>query len=183
MEPPAVEHSDSLALDGGKKRRQMKTRKHRDSETPIVIGKIYANWCGACNALKPEWEKMRKILSLKRRPLEWVEIEESEVKEKLSELKKKYGVDVSYTGYPTIFTIKDGQVKYYNGDRSAHKMADWYMNGGPESTNDVFGFYGGKPYKGRFSRHRRNRQNHHRNTEKRKSQKSVGFLGFFFGKA
>ena len=31
----------------------------------ILIGKVYANWCGHCQHLKPEWLKMKKELKSK----------------------------------------------------------------------------------------------------------------------
>ena len=39
-----------------------------------VIGKIYAEWCGHCVALKPEWEAMKQELQ-KYPDIEVVEIE------------------------------------------------------------------------------------------------------------
>ena len=159
--------------DGGKKRRHKKTRKNMASKKEIIVGKIYAEWCGACKALAPEWAKMHKILSKKRQRVKFIEIEESKIAEELPKIKQEYGVDITYTGYPTIFTIVDGQVKYYNQNRTAREMANWFMSGGKEPTVSemvVPGFFGGNHSK-RYRRYQK--------TEKIQ-KKPVGFLGFFF---
>ena len=90
------------------------TRKHKK-----IIGKIYANWCGYCTALKPEWEKMKQ--HLKNHPIEIVEIEASEIA-RLEAFKKKHGIQVD--GYPTIFKIT-GKVEYYKGPRDAESIKQW----------------------------------------------------------
>ena len=36
--------------------------KNKPSKKKIIIGKIYADWCGHCNMLKPEWEKMKNMI-------------------------------------------------------------------------------------------------------------------------
>lgn len=96
------------------------TRKNDKNPTKI-IGKIYANWCGHCNALKPHWEKMKS--DLKNNPIEIVEIEDSEVA-RLTAFKKKHGIQIN--GYPTIFKIL-GKVEYYNGPRDAKSIKQWAL--------------------------------------------------------
>lgn len=86
-----------------------------------IIGKIYANWCGHCNALKPHWNKMKS--DLKNYPIEIVEIEDSEVA-RLDAFKKKHGIQVD--GYPTIFKIL-GKVEYYKGNRDAKSIKRWAL--------------------------------------------------------
>ena len=96
------------------------TRKNYKKPTKI-IGKIYANWCGHCNELKPHWNIVKN--DLKNHPIEIVEIEDSEVA-RLAAFKKKHGLQVS--GYPTIFKIL-GKVEYYNGPRDAKSIKQWAL--------------------------------------------------------
>ena len=99
-----------------------------------IIGKIYANWCGHCKILKPQWKKMKN--DLKNHPIEIVEIEVSEIA-RLEAFKKKHGVQDN--GYPTIFKIM-GKVEYYNGPRDAKSIKTWALsnkiNGGKNSRKN-----------------------------------------------
>jgi thiol-disulfide isomerase/thioredoxin len=76
------------------------TRKRNRKE---IIGKIYANWCGHCKALKVEWPKFKKMVESKGiSHIDFVEIEESE-KKRIDAFKREHGIEVS--GYPTIFRM------------------------------------------------------------------------------
>jgi thiol-disulfide isomerase/thioredoxin len=90
-----------------------------------IIGKVYANWCGHCQQLKPEWDTMKSLIKNKEnKDIEIVEFEENE-KEKLDEFKKKYS-SLKINGYPTIFKIlPNKQIEYYTGNRMSHDMAKW----------------------------------------------------------
>jgi len=96
------------------------TRKN-DKKPTKIIGKIYANWCGHCNALKPHWEQMKS--DLKNHEIEIVEIEASEIA-RLAAFKKKHGIQID--GYPTIFKIL-GKVEYYKGPRDAESIKQWAL--------------------------------------------------------
>ena len=107
----------------------------------ILVGKVYANWCGHCQKLKPEWEKMKKDLKSKMKKMgyliQFVEIEDTE-KDKLT----KYP-HLQVNGYPTIFKKSGGgQYEYYNGERSANKISKWVIE--KKSSNSM---YGGKTSK------------------------------------
>ena len=94
----------------------------------VVVGKLYANWCGACKALEPEWTKMEVEAKAKHaNSVEIVPSIESETMEKeLKKLNDKYKTNVSIQrGYPTIFKIVHGKVEYYEGERSSPKMMEW----------------------------------------------------------
>ena len=89
-----------------------------------IVGKVYANWCGHCQQLKPEWDTMKSLV--KNKDIEIVEFEENE-NEKLDEFKKKYpGLKIN--GYPTIFKIlPNKQIEYYTGNRTSHDMEKWVL--------------------------------------------------------
>lgn len=108
------------------------------SEKPeVVVGKVYAEWCGHCQLLAPEWDKMKISVNKKcekyncEKP-KYVEIEDSELS-KLEDFNKEYeketgGSKVESSGYPTIFKVYGGKVEYYSGERNADKMENWFMN-------------------------------------------------------
>jgi len=96
----------------------------------ILIGKVYANWCGHCQTLKPEWLKMKKVLQSKMKKMgyliEFVEIEESQQKN-LAKFKKRYP-NLNVSGFPTIFKSSGGShLEYYQGERVAQKMGEWAL--------------------------------------------------------
>lgn len=92
----------------------------------VLIGKIYADWCGHCQTLKPEWQKMKQSLKKINPSIQIVEVEESDT-EKLERIKKIAG-GLKVNAYPTIFKYKGGRIEYYNGERLAKPMQSWALN-------------------------------------------------------
>ena len=91
--------------------------------SPIIVGKVYANWCGHCQNLKPEWKALKKSLSNSR--VQFIEIEESE-SAKRAHFEKKNKIQLNVNGYPTIFKIQYGKpVQYYIGERTSDAMLKW----------------------------------------------------------
>jgi len=97
----------------------------------IVVGKIYADWCGACKQLQPNWVEMKNMINSENKDMfVFVEIEEkimdSEIA-KINEKYKKYKINLELQGgYPTIFKISDGKLEYYNGAREPTLMLEWF---------------------------------------------------------
>jgi len=129
---------DLTSLDGGKRKKTKNPKRRGRTQkkgNEIIVGKIYATWCGHCHALKPEWKKMRKILKRKPngRKFKFVEIEEKQMGQKLPKFKQDYNVDLQANGYPSLFRFEKGRVSYYEGERTAHQMAEWYYQGGGQN--------------------------------------------------
>jgi thiol-disulfide isomerase/thioredoxin len=112
----------------------------------VVVGKIYANWCGHCTALAPEWEKMKSQLKSKHSSIVFEEIEQSEEAVKLNRVNRLYRKGAvkqvaMQDGYPTIFKIVNGKLSYYNGPRTADALVRWVdtpsSKGGVESGETV----------------------------------------------
>lgn len=96
----------------------------------IVVGKIYAEWCGHCQNLKPEWTKMKNNLKNSNVKCEFREIEETNQDNGIQQVNDEYLKNSNTKlalqgGYPTIFKIVNGEIKYYNGERNADSLQKW----------------------------------------------------------
>jgi len=114
------------------------TNKH--TKKPVIVGLVYADWCGHCQQLEPEWKKMKQNIlnSELSKECEIVDIESKTVDKKLpkyAKMTKEKNIPVE--GYPTIFLIKNGMLEKYVGQREANALETWVagavngnMNGG-----------------------------------------------------
>ena len=126
------------------------------SSKQIFVGRLHANWCIHCKSLKPEWAKMKKILSKTNGKYRFVSIEQSKEAHDLERLNKYLGIVEDdkkvqmKEGYPTIFKVVDGVVEYYNGPRMTQNLVNWVK----ETTGGT-----------------RKRRTHKRRTDKRRTHK------------
>lgn len=102
------------------------------SPNTIGIGKIYSDGCGYCIALKPIWKKMKDLIG-NQSNVEYIELEANSVDydSRKAEIERKFGLKqpISVSGYPTIFRIKNGEVKYFDKDRTAMKLKEFLLEG------------------------------------------------------
>lgn len=111
-----------------------------------IIGLIYANWCGHCQSLKPEWYKMKNRIKMtpeyKKGNYVFSEIENSDPRKdiKMKQINKHVrDTGVSANGFPTIFKISKGSVQYYEGEREANSLGKWFMeNNNIEASAPTF---------------------------------------------
>jgi len=199
-----VEMGEDQDFGGRRKKKYQRHTKKRQRKNVVIVGKVYADWCGHCQSLKPEWAKMKKHIHKKRgkRHVIYEEIEEKHIGEKLKKLNESQHVNIEANGYPTVFRVSNGKVDYYNGNRQSHAMADWFLRGGdsqqqqqmPELLQDQQGgrrngfvrLHGTKRRNGFVRLHGTKRSRYHNNhfqrTRKQFSNKSPGILDLIFGK-
>jgi len=96
----------------------------------FTIIKLYADWCGHCIRMAPEWERLTSRIEKNKNSPEIVNIESKELY-KLDEINSNLNEKVEVQGYPTIAKIKNGKITYYNGERDTNNMMKWIM---PKST-------------------------------------------------
>jgi thiol-disulfide isomerase/thioredoxin len=115
------------------------------------VCKIYANWCGHCQDLKPVWAELKNVLSANKN-ITMIEIEESEMKEKMGALKNICKQDIDVAGFPTIVKICNKKVEYYQGERSVEALRAWIM---PTTKPTAKTIQGGKKNTRRNKTHRK----------------------------
>lgn len=89
-----------------------------------VFLKIYADWCGYCKRLKPEWAKLEKS------SVDGVKLMKIEEKEKgrYSQFMKEYP-QVKVEGFPTLLFISERGVEAYDGRRTFESMYNFIRDG------------------------------------------------------
>jgi protein disulfide-isomerase-like protein len=88
-----------------------------DDKKVVVL--FYAPWCGHCQALKPEWEKVEERYQANDK----VEVKKVNCDEEPEEA-KKHGVN----GYPTIILFKGGKRTVYEDERNAEAIESFIVN-------------------------------------------------------
>jgi thiol-disulfide isomerase/thioredoxin len=89
---------------------------------PIIVGKVYANWCHHCRDFNPLWAHLKTIPETNH--IQFVEFEETEA-DKRKRFENSTGVNLEVNGFPTIFKIADKNVDYYSGERTQDHMLKW----------------------------------------------------------
>ena len=123
-----------------------KQANHGHGHNGVIVGLIFANWCGHCQALKPHWHNMKMTLAanpkFRNQGCKVVEIEDSDrhKDKKIAQINATVkGPKLVANGYPTIFKKKGGAVEYYGGEREANALSQWAING--NHSNKMTGGY------------------------------------------
>lgn len=127
-------------MEGGKDTKHKhhnKTARLVHSKKPVVL-LLHASWCGHCQHLMPEWEKMENEINSPEHMLHGkVNIVKIESEDMDSELPKYKAMtsqkEIPMEGYPTIAMIRGGTVQTYGGERSASNIANWIAVGGGQA--------------------------------------------------
>lgn len=151
---------------------------------------------------------MKKIIKRKGRGkrVQFIEIEEAQMADKLPKFKRQHNVDINANGFPSLFRLANGKVEYYQNNREAHQMAEWYLRGGdpieqqqhqqqqfeqngnllapmPGLLEDLQGGRRRFPTRRRGYKGKHFDPNYHKNANKTHNKKdSGGLLDFLFGK-
>lgn len=104
-----------------------RSNKDRKQGKKTIVCKIYANWCGHCQTLKPVWAELKNLMRADKN-VTMIEIEESEMKEKIGKLRNICKKNIDVDGFPTIVKIcGKSPPEYYKGERSVDALRAWIM--------------------------------------------------------
>ena len=114
------------------KKHHNKSNKH---QKVVHVGLVYADWCGHCQHLKPEWAKMKDFIKHNprmRKQCKIIEIESADpnLNHKMNNINSKLkGESLEVNGYPTIFGInKKNKLRKYVGGHTANDLNAWVQN-------------------------------------------------------
>jgi protein disulfide-isomerase/protein disulfide-isomerase A6 len=128
--------TSSKSIKGGRRRRRRhpnkhKTQKRKSKSGLVAYGKIYADWCGHCITLKPEWAKLERAML----PMRSHNIESANKDELIDQFNRKFKTDLPKSvGFPTIFKLTHygGKIEIYEGERTASNMIAWLSEHKPK---------------------------------------------------
>jgi len=97
----------------------------------IIVGKVYANWCGYCQTLAPKWDAMKTMIPNSN--ITFVELEEPAIDENNGFVHENARIQVH--GYPTIFKIHPNKkVEYYTSSQEPEDMKRWVLKNKKNKT-------------------------------------------------
>jgi thiol-disulfide isomerase/thioredoxin len=80
-----------------------------------IIGRFYANWCGHCQRMADDWNKLKNRLDSDFKEFSFFDIEHGDNMEKhKKDLEEHVKGGVNVNGFPTIFKVIDGNIEYFN---------------------------------------------------------------------
>ena len=86
----------------------------------MIVGKIYADWCGACQQFDPLWQQLKQTHGEKH---QFHEYNQGEKRGETSITVGKH--TIQYEGFPTIFKIDGNKVSQFSGDRNEATFSEW----------------------------------------------------------
>ena len=103
-------------------------KKTNKNKNKVIVCLVHANWCGHCQHLMPEWNKMEQ--NIKSDPkinskCEIVKIESENIQNELPKYERLINDKIQVEGYPSIFLIKNNKIEKYNGERTATAIGGW----------------------------------------------------------
>jgi thiol-disulfide isomerase/thioredoxin len=139
---PSLGHSrQTKHRKGSRMNRRKQSRNNRVVQSVVVVGRVYADWCGHCRAMAKDWEKIKdhfetqtKKYPHSKTKYEVISINSDEMSVKKPQVEKMYlsNTEIVVKGYPTIFRIIDGKLDYYSGARTYSNLVRWFAQRSPK---------------------------------------------------
>ena len=113
-----------------KKAARKTIKNKKPTKKTIIVGLIYAEWCGHCNSMKKDWENLKIFLKGKVANVIEIESADADKDDKINKLNNKYGGGERLNGdsFPVIFKIQNNKIQTYNGMRDFESMKSWVFD-------------------------------------------------------
>ena len=150
-----VSNKKSVKRNANKKQPKKTNKKQKTAKKPIkkdtkkeptIVVLFFAHWCGHCQSMYPEWEKLQKEYE-NNDDFVLREIEHGNIQQDKSILEHEYDVSpIQVQGFPTLVKFhphKDVE-HYESGERTQSNMSSWLGgNNKEEIPLDMMKFYYG----------------------------------------
>jgi thiol-disulfide isomerase/thioredoxin len=126
-------------------------KKNKSNKKGLYVILIHANGCGYCEQLMPEWEKMEGMVkgdNTLNGKCDVVKIERANMENEMINNR-----EIPVAGYPTIVSIKDGNLHNYNGDRTADELLNWIKQLANRKQQERQIYLGGKKSRRKRRKH------------------------------
>jgi len=138
--------SEKNSIKKQSKKTAKKPIKKDTKKEPTIVVLFFAHWCGHCQSMYPEWEKLQKEYE-NNDDVVLREIEHGNIQEDKSILEHEYDVSpIQVQGFPTLVKFhphKDVE-HYEGGERTQSDMSSWIRSDSKEKVPlDMRRFYYG----------------------------------------
>ena len=151
-------------------KKSTKKEERKAKKEPTIVVLFFANWCGHCQAMYPEWEKLKKEYK-NNDDFILREIEHGNIEYEKPLLEKEYDMSPNQVhGFPTLTKFHPHEeVEYYEGgERTKGNIMNWLQGNKDKKVDlDMMRFpYGGYkiPFTGKIKVYSKNK------TTKKKSK-------------
>lgn len=128
------------------KKTDKKLEKKDAKKEPTIVVLFFAHWCGHCQSMYPEWEKLQKEYE-NNDDFVLREIEHGNIEQDKSILEREYDVSpIQVQGFPTLVKFHPHKEveQYEGGERTQSNMSNWLSGSIKEKVPlDTMKFYYG----------------------------------------
>jgi len=96
----------------------------------VIYGYFWMDGCGHCEVLHPIWLDVINEMRINNPEYFDTNFRSENANEAISVINDKYNPSkrISVDGFPTIYLIKNGNLKYHTGERSKDSIIQWLTN-------------------------------------------------------
>jgi thiol-disulfide isomerase/thioredoxin len=112
------------------KHKQSKSRKHirnkiKGGNKPVIMGYIYAEWCGYCDKFKNTWKALCDSDKNKTKQKLVIELGKVNSDPEVLNINKKKVLITEPDGVPHIFKIENGKKHVHLGEHTEEAIQKW----------------------------------------------------------